>query len=42
MVQTFPAFYGNRFGGEALGQEAAARPKRRWDDNTKTDLKGIE
>lgn len=42
MVQIFPAFYRTRFGGEALGQEAVGRPKRRWDDNTKTDLKEIE
>jgi len=42
MVQIFPAFYGARFGEEALGQEAAGRPKRRWDDNTKTDLKELE
>jgi len=42
MVQIFPAYNGTRFGGEALGQEAAGRPKRRWNDNTKIELKGIE
>jgi hypothetical protein len=37
MFQIFRAYYGTRLGGEAWGQEAAERPKRRWYDNTKPD-----
>lgn len=30
------------FGGETEGQEPVGRPKRRWKNNNKIDLQGVD
>jgi hypothetical protein len=42
LAQKLPDFYRIRLVGEISGKETIERPRRRWNNNTKIDLKATE